>query len=176
MFSFCKAKASRFSICRKTRCADFASALVALCGQVSGTAEEADAQGTAPRSPGCRQGVSHAGAAPSSDRGGHLVRRGWRHIDATLYTTPYIEKGQSIHSCTRISHLLVPLVVAAADISDTWKFGSLSFIFSHPPEDFKEKEKKQASTRKALIFSTTWYVALQQYPHHRRYRRCHCRQ
>ena len=24
-------------------------------------------------------------------------------------------------------------------VSDTWKFGSLSFIFTHPPEDKKQK-------------------------------------
>ena len=27
-------------------------------------------------------------------------------------------------------------------VSDTWKCGSLSFIFAHPPEDLKTKEKK----------------------------------
>ena len=27
------------------------------------------------------------------------------------------------------------------DVSDTWKCGSLSFIFTHPPEDLKKKRK-----------------------------------
>ena len=28
-------------------------------------------------------------------------------------------------------------------VSDTWKGGSLSFLFTHPPEDQKKKEKKE---------------------------------
>ena len=27
-------------------------------------------------------------------------------------------------------------------VSDTWRCGSLSFIFTHPPEDLKKKEEK----------------------------------
>ena len=29
-------------------------------------------------------------------------------------------------------------------VSDTWKCGSLSFSFTHPPEDLKKKEKKES--------------------------------
>ena len=31
-------------------------------------------------------------------------------------------------------------------VCDTWKCGSLSFIFTHPPEDLKKKKKKIGKT------------------------------
>ena len=32
-------------------------------------------------------------------------------------------------------------------VSDTWKCGSLSFIFTHPPEDKKKKKEKRKKHR-----------------------------
>ena len=34
-------------------------------------------------------------------------------------------------------------VTSKHDVSDTWKCGSLSFIFTRPPEDFIKVEKRQ---------------------------------
>ena len=36
-------------------------------------------------------------------------------------------------------------IIHATTVSDTWKCGSLSFIFTHPPEDLKKNKKKQTN-------------------------------
>ena len=40
------------------------------------------------------------------------------------------------NACVRDDRLCSKAVQIETHVSDTWKCGSLSFIFTHPPEDF----------------------------------------
>ena len=55
--------------------------------------------------------------------------------DQSLYISIMRMKNQHRHSKSAVGK--------TRHVSDTWKCGSLSFIFTHPPEDLSKKKKKK---------------------------------